>query len=203
MVPIHESDVAENHWSQAEWHHYELWEKIERRLKMRRWVWIGAAALLFFFLSSVPVIMERWPRWCSLAAAGHLSQEIGWVKREANVRQKALRLRIEEQGRPDFVIEEADRCTSASWSVVKTGSLLAIKRMDSFHVLSRAAGEKAGVPGLVQSFCYDHLTGSDAALRGQDVVGFGIASVKDLSVARFDRMSIVLLSGISAEISFE
>ena len=33
MVPIYESDVAEERWSKSEWNHYELWEKVEQRVR--------------------------------------------------------------------------------------------------------------------------------------------------------------------------
>ena len=62
-----------------------------------------------------------------------------------------------------------------------------------------------GVAGLGSSFCYDYLAGSEAVLGGKRLAGFAIAPVKDLALepVRKDRVSVLLLAGPSAEISFE
>jgi hypothetical protein len=61
---------------------------------------------------------------------------------------------------------------------------------------------------LAESFCYDFLAGSDATLRNEPVMGFAVGPVTDLtreSAAdrRLDRVAVVLLTGPSAEVSFE
>ena len=50
MVPIHDTDVAEERWSQAEWENYELWEKVELKLKRKKQLWILATFLVFLAL---------------------------------------------------------------------------------------------------------------------------------------------------------
>jgi hypothetical protein len=80
MVPIHDTDLAQERWSQTEWEHYELWEKLEAKFRRRKAVWIGAAVLLFFVLSSVPILIEHWPKWIALGANRKLSEEINRLK---------------------------------------------------------------------------------------------------------------------------
>src|SRR5262245_34313847 len=98
MVPIHDTDVASERWSKAEWEHYELWEKIEQRYRRRRRLWILGTVAVFVALSSIPVIMDRWPHWASVTASRKLASEINALKRDASIEHQAFRLRFEGKG---------------------------------------------------------------------------------------------------------
>jgi len=202
MAPIHDTDIAEKRWSEAEWKHYELWEKVEHRLKKRKWLWIGLTVVLFLVLSAVPILIDKWPKWMTATATRRLAQEINKVKRDANLHHEAFRLRFFEENL-SFVVEKGPNCTGTQWTQVRTGHLLDAKRASSFTHLSRSAGMDVGIPGLLDSFCYDYLAGSEPILRGESVVGFALAPVKDMTVRRMDRVSLLLLTGPSAEISFD
>lgn len=198
MVPIHDTDIAEERWSQGEWQHYELWEKVEVRLRRRKWIWILSAAMVFVLLSAVPILMERWPKWVGLAAVRRLAQEVNRIKRDAGVEHAAFRIRFDGDGSLRYSVEKAFGCQDPGVSVVRTGSLVAESRLSDYRLMR-------GGSGLVDSFCYDYLAGSEAVLRGESVVGFGVMPAKDLTApeGRVDRASVILLSGPSAEISFE
>lgn len=203
MVPIHDTDVAETRWSQAEWNHYELWEKVEQRLRRRKWLWISATVALFLVLSAVPVVMLHWPKWVALTAASRLGREINHLKTMANVERAAFRLRFVNDGATGFVIEKAESCASTQWTSVRQAALVSRRRAADFSLIPPSQGLELGIPGLVDSFCYDYLSGSEAIVKGETVVGFAVAPVVDLAARRLDRSSIVLLTGPSAEISFD
>jgi hypothetical protein len=200
MAPIYDTDVAEERYRKSRWNHYELWEKVEVRLRRRRRLWIGATIGLFLALSAVPIVADRWPKWVGLVAARRLGQEINLLKREASLAHVALRIRFEGAGSTRFVIEKAPSCSSSSAEFLRSGSL----ELSAGHVLlDRAQGGSLGVEGLVEAFCYDFLAGSDAVLRGEEVIGFGIVPASDLTAGRSDRLSVLTLTGPSAEVAFE
>lgn len=202
MPPIHETDVAEERWSQAEWEHYELWEKIETRMRRRKWMWIGATTALFFVLSAVPIVRDRYPKWISSVATRKLSQEINRIKREASLEHAAFRIRF-EHGTLSYVVEKSESCAQPHGQAVRSGGLVGVSKLADYALLSPSQGSTLGIPGLVDSFCYDYLSGSDAVVRGERVVGFGVIPVKDLAEQRLERSSILLLTGPSAEVSFD
>lgn len=207
MAPIHDTDLAEQRWSKAEWEHFELWEKIEIRLKRRKWYWILGAAVVFLIFSSVPIIIDRTPKWRTLAMSRELAQEIGFIKRESSIQHEAYRLRFKADNLLTYIVEKAASCADKNWIPVREGSVVkastAIDQARDYSMVTPDAGTALGVPGLVSEFCYDHMTGSTSAVSGQDLVGFAFAYVKDLTDHRTDRLSIVLLKGRSAEISFD
>lgn len=205
MVPIHDTDIAEERWSQAEWQHYELWEKVEAKIKRRKWLWITGAGFVFLALSSVPIITDRLPWWNSLSASRKLANEIGALKRDATLHRAAYRIRFDADGSLRYAIEKGASCGDSGATVVRKGALLKKSRLDEYALISPKASETLGISGLGTSFCYDYLAGSEAVLTGQKLSGFAIAPVKDLASepARKDRVSVLLLAGPSAEISFE
>jgi hypothetical protein len=203
MAPIHDTDLAEERWSQGEWEHYELWEKIEIRLRRKKLLWIGLTLLVFLAISSIPIILDRAPKWAALALTRRLSEEIISLKRESAVIKQALRIRFRPASL-DFVIEKSSRCADSHWARLREGTLaLRSGQSDSYSVMTSQQGSEFDVPGLVQNFCYDPLSGSDTAQKTGEVAGFGVIPVKDLAEKRSDRMSLLILSGASAEISFE
>ena len=201
MVPIHDTDLAEERWSKAEWSNYELWEKIEVRLRRMRRLWIAATIVVFLMLSSVPIVMDRAPKWRALRFSRKLAQEINWLKREAGTEQRPYRIQFKKDGSLDYAIEKLQKCGDPSGVSVKNSSLNA--GAGGFVLLSAVRGSELGIPGLVDSFCYDPLQGSDATTKGEGLVGFGILPVNDLTAQRTDRLSVLLLRGQSAEISFD
>jgi hypothetical protein len=207
MVPIHDSDIAAERWNQTEWQHYELWEKIEIRLKRRRNLWIAGTVLVFLALSSIPILVDRWPKWTSLKAARKLGEEINGLKRLAGIENQAFRIVFSQDRKLSYSILKVPSCTAEETAnaamVVQSGSLLNGSRLDQYVLLSRDEGNELGIPGLLQSLCYDPLAGSTATNRDEAISGFGIIPVKDLTEKRQDRISLLIFKGPSAEVSFE
>jgi hypothetical protein len=203
MAPIHDTDLAAERWSQAEWENYELWEKVEQRLRRRRYLWILGAAILFLALSAVPIVMDRWPKWKTRVIARTLAQEINRVKREASANRTAMRLRFTSDKGFNYVVEKISACNGSQGEVVRSEYLVNDEIKGSYARISTLFGSEMGVPGMSDQFCYDPLQGSNAAIRGDDVVGFGVIPATDLTEKRMDRISVLLISGISAEISFD
>lgn len=215
MVPIHDTDLAEERWSQSEWDNYELWEKIEYRLKRRKKLWVFATFILFIALSAVPIVLDRWPKWKTRAFARKLAQEINHIKNDAITQRAAFRLRFAGEGKLSYAVEKLESCSSQHGEIVRSGTLSSSAALTTDVVpeskesnrgytwLSESAGTELQVPGLVQEFCYDYLLGSSATQQDGVIIGFGIISVKDLTEKRLDRLSLLILSGTSAEISFD
>lgn len=203
MVPIHDTDVAEERWSRAEWQNYELWERIEFRLKRQKRFWVIATVAAFIVFSAVPITTERWPKWATRSIARRLAQEINRVKYEAIADRAAYRVRFIEEGRLSFIVERLANCAAVSGEKMRSSTLVDEFFGEKYAWISSAAGMALEVPGLVNEFCYDSLAGNAAFVQGQSIVGFGIISVKDLAEKRLDRLSVLLLSGPSAEISFD
>jgi hypothetical protein len=210
MVPIHDTDVGSERWAQEEWENYELWEKVEVRLRRQKRLWIFATALVFVVLSGIPIVIDRWPKWSSRVVLRHLVQEMSKMKREAGVLRGALRLRFLDSDQLTYQIEKVSDCqTSRPGEVMNSGRLGSVSGsglgpdQTHFVLVDSKRGDELGVPGLQAEFCYDHLTGFGAASEGKEVVGFGVISSSDLIQKRLDRMSILLLSGPSAEVSID
>jgi hypothetical protein len=207
MAPIYDTDLADSRYSQSEWNHYELWEKVEVRLRRRRRIWIGAAVAVYVALSSIPIFMERAPKWRSLALARRLGQEINSIKRAATVEQRAFRIRFKGEGSLDYRIESSPSCSSTQSTLVREGTLAMSAASSGQVILGPIRGAELGVPGLAESFCYDYLAGSESIVKNEPVMGFAVAPVRDLAGpaddSRLDRVSVVVLSGPSADVSFE
>jgi hypothetical protein len=203
MPPIYETDEARERWAKTEWNHYELWEKVEVRLRRHKRLWILGTIVVFLVLSSIPIVVEQRPKWRALSAARQLGQEINRIKREAGVHHLAYRIRFRPGGGLAYAIEQVGRCSELVGTPVRSGELRAEAGEDSLTLLSPAKAQELNVPGLVEEFCYDPLSGAEFATKGVSAVGFGVIPVKDLAEGKMDRMSILLLNGTSAEISFE
>jgi hypothetical protein len=198
MVPIYDSDLAEDRWSKAEWNHYELWEKVEQRARRKDRLWIAATAVVFLLLSSVPILIDQKPKWETLSALRNLGQQLNWIKRQASIHRDAFRIRFAGDGSSNYRIEELKDCSQNSGPLIREGSL----RSSEYVFLTRARGESLGIPGILQEFCYDGFTGSAVYKQGESVAGFGMLPVIDLH-SRMDRLSLLLVTGPSGEISFE
>ncbi|MBC7691108.1 MAG: hypothetical protein H7222_05015 [Methylotenera sp.] len=208
MVPVHDTDIANERWKKAEWSHYELWERVEHRLRRRKQIWIMLTILLFLMLSAVPIIRERLPQWKSLAATRRLSQELNQLKRDAAVERMAYRLRFirapGEVGSTAYTVEKSPSCQDTSGKVVRSGELMKATDIGAFTVITSSEGRALNLPGLVEQFCYDPLSGMAPVAGASDkLAGVGIIQLKDLTEKRLDRIALLLLSGPSAEISFD
>jgi hypothetical protein len=207
MVPIHDTDLAHERWAQTEWEHYELWEKLEVKLRRRKSVWIGAALLLFFILSSIPILIEHWPKWTALGANRKIAQQINRVKAMAgqpsDQDHRAFRLRFSADHRLSYSIEKLTSCSDASGQLIESGNVIRQSQLENYALLSTEQGKNLGIPGLVESVCFDSLSGSEQSSKDEAISGFGIISVKDLAEKRADRVSILIFKGPSAELSFE
>lgn len=202
MAPIYDSDLAAERWSRDEWRSYELWEQVELRLRNRKRFWVAGAVVLFLLISSIPVVMEQGPRWRSLSATRKLAQELGAIKNEASITGQAFRVRAEADGF-GMRVEKAARCDAAEWSMIRR---FAFSPNQSLRLISMAEAPALNIPGVVDEFCYDPFLGNRWAAppyEGTKAAAFAIAPVKDLTESRTDRLGLLLLSGASAEISFE
>ncbi|MGE0614307.1 MAG: hypothetical protein AB7P04_01590 [Bacteriovoracia bacterium] len=205
MVPVHDTDVAEERWSQASWRTFELWERIEQQLKKTKRNWILAAILVFLILSSIPVVMDRLPKWRTLTAARQLSQELNQLKREAALEHFSYRLRFTQAVGLRFEIEMLKTCADPSGQKIREGSLLPDAQAGDYSILGFDQGEQLGIPGLVKELCYDFQGGAVFTQRptdGKELVAFGLIPVKDLTEIRMDRITLVMVQELSAETSF-
>lgn len=204
MAPIHDTDVAAERWAQEEWENYELWEKVEVRLKRQKRLWILLTVCVFMILSALPIVLDRWPKWSGRVVLRYLIQEMSQLKREAGERRVALRLRFTDSNQLTYQVEKVPDCEfSGTGEVMRTGTLVADLSSGNYRLVGPQLGEQLGIPGLQEEFCYDPLSGFGAARSGKEVVGFAVILAKDLSQRRFDRVSTVLLSGASAEVSID
>ncbi len=204
MSPIHDTDVAKERWTQAEWGQYELWEKVESRMKHRKRLWTIATIGLFFILSSVPIVVDQWPKWMTRSMMRQLAQEINHVKMDASLNRTAFRIRFLEKNKLNFVVEQLDECSAATAKMVRMGSF--VKKMsnpEQYVWISSEEGVHFKIPGLLSQFCYDPLQGNAFQEKSGSLMGFGIIPAKDLTIDRFDRASILLVMGPEAELSFE
>lgn len=208
MAPIHRSDVDSERWSQDEWRNFELWEKLERLNLRRRRFWVLGAFVGFLLLSSVPVAIERGPKWTTLSAARRLAVELNAVKREAAIEHVPYRLRFQPGGSTEYVVERVSHCAVAGNQraaaedgvVIWQGALADVS--GGLALIGPTEGYRFGLQGLLQEFCYDPLNGSAQTPAAGQVAGFAIAPVKDLSSIQLERASVVLLEGTLAEVTF-
>lgn len=92
MAPIHDTDIAENRWSQAEWETYELWEKVEERQRRARAFWILGTIATFIIISAYPVVDQSRPKWLGERAAGKISYEINHLRTNAWIKHQVISL---------------------------------------------------------------------------------------------------------------
>ena len=207
MVPIYDTDVAEERWSKAEWEQYELWEKVELRLKRRKRLWVLGTFLLFLTLFSLPIIAEQRPKRASLYATRRIAQEINRMKVEAGLNRSAYRLQFLTPS--SYEIVRLNSCAERAGQVVRSGSFSECSEIP-LKLLDMNSRETEGLPGLVREFCYDPISGSEPANRGENVVGFAVQPEQAARMTEngapegaLSSTSLLLLSGSSAEISFE
>jgi hypothetical protein len=205
MVPIHESDVAENRWKDDEWRQFELWEKLEQKARRKRSWTIIAAAVVFVSILSVPIFQDRIPKWRALGATRGLAVRANQMKVDAASLKLPLRLRLENSDSgPRFVIEKVASCASdsaAPGEIWGQGVVFRDAHLGSrYAVLSAAQAGELGLERVKEAVCYDPA-GLDLSSDGVKAVG--ILPVKDLAEGRLDRASFLNFSGLFAEIGFD
>ncbi|MFZ9595946.1 MAG: hypothetical protein ACO3A2_07700 [Bdellovibrionia bacterium] len=204
MAPIHDTDVGEERWLRSEWENYELWEKLELRLKRQKRLWIFCTFITFMVLSAVPILMDRWPKWKTRSVVRNLAQHINQLKKHAAIQRAPLRFTLTQPAEGKFLIEKVTHCSQSLGSeVIQSGSLWNESSSAQVTFLTPEQGEALGVPGLTRSFCYEPLLGASVSGPSDFIQGFAVMPVTDLTERRMDRLSVLLLSGILAEATFE
>ncbi len=203
MVPVHESDVAENRWKDSEWSAYELWEKVEVKLRNRRkWI-IALTVLIFLILSSIPLIQDRKEKWEGLSVMRKLAIGINETKVAASRLDHPLRMVLAQNEEGVFFrVFKVSDCQSVG-EEIRQRRILDREESKEFKILDPQLGERLGIPGIVQQFCYHPIDGNFMLPASLPTQAFGIVPVKDLTDIRTDRISFVYLAGNSAEISFD
>lgn len=208
MAPVHDTDLSEKRWEHEEWRRFELWERIERRFRRNRNLVLVGAVLAFLGLSSIPIWMERGPRYRAVEGARELAELLNRLKLEVARTREPIRLVLSGEPGLGWRMERAPGgCIAAATSgaeVLRQGGLL-VKRgvAGEFKFVSESEGLALGVPGLGLEFCYDPISGSQSAADGKKLAGFAIAPVGDLTAGRVDRLGTVVVRGSVAESRFE
>lgn len=199
MAPIYETDLIGERTSPEEWRNFELWEVIEQRQKRNRRLWFIATAIVSLVLLSVPTVMENRSRWSALKISRLLAEKINSMKRLAAVNRTPYRISFEASKSSHYKIEKLVRCADSQGLLVEGPAPL---QEEEYALLSPEKGKELGVPGLLTSFCYDPVIGSPE-IKEDAVSGFAIGAANDLEQQKYDAVSIVLLKGPLAEISFK
>lgn len=206
MAPIYDSDVAEERTQQEEWKNYELWEKTEIRLKRNKRIWIISTIFVFLILSSVPVVIDRLPYWAARKAAVEVSKKLTELKRESLQYRKAVRVKflsdpglaIEYQ-----VVENCQTQTPNQNGTQNTRWQPDLRSRDELKFAQTLEPTNTARLLLTKEICFDPVKGLVPLTPGEVKQAIAISSVNDLTkVLRFDRVSVVVLNGESAEISF-
>lgn len=198
-----------------DWGDYELWEKIEIRMRKRkRWI-VAAAVLLFLILSAVPVVMDRQPRWQAYRVARGLTQILSGVKTRAAADAVAYRVTVA----PDLslVVEKATaesvRCTQTGaglWSAVdmsadgQMAQWLAQAQGFGIALLPMDIAQAQGLDRATNQFCYEPIAVDAApATGGARADGIGLLPRADLETERFDRLVVLGWHDASAQFSLD
>jgi hypothetical protein len=204
MAPIYDTDQAEDRWLKAKWDQYELWNKVELRLRRQKRLWITSTFVVFILISAIPVFMSKWPKWVGVYGTREIALLINQMKKDAGTKHAAFELTFDPNQTLKFQIHKKNSCNEVgAGQLVQSGYVLDELLVGSYVLLGAEAAEKLGFPGLKTKFCYDPMLGSSATPKSEDAVGFGIIPAKDLTVGRSDRLSILLISGPNAELTFE
>lgn len=202
MVPIHDTDLADERWKQGEWKHYEFWEEVETRFKRKKKLWIVIVLVLFFILSAYPVVQERIPKWRALRAARELARTMSLLRRQAIVEKAIFRLRFPDPTQPRYIIEKLRSCQDVSGPVVQKGLLIDEIFLSQLAIMNHEMGQQFGFNKLIEQYCFDPLRGNSTFPLELEEAGFAFIPVKDLAKGRSDRIAVLLLQGYRSEITF-
>jgi len=202
MAPIHETDIEKNRWDRESWRNFELWEKVESRIRRKNRNWIVIAALQFLLFSSVPVFRDSMPRWAGIVMVRNLAEKINIMKSEAVKRKMAIRLRFESVEDGTFVLEMVESCASLSGTIFQREALRAESWLGKVRRVSSFEARESGIPGVVDEICYDPLVGAGFNNDTVKKSAFGFTPIGDLEASRLDRVELLLMSGETLKISF-
>ncbi|MBC7387115.1 MAG: hypothetical protein H7301_13260 [Cryobacterium sp.] len=205
MVPIHESDVAENRWNESEWRQFELWERIELRLKRKKNWTIFGVVVVFIAILSLPIFQDRMPKWRALKAMRILAVKANQMKVDAASLGVPLRLRIENSNEgPNFVVEKVMNCTTEGTASAKEWGrgpvFIHPSSAINYVALTEESAKELGLTRVSQSLCYDP---SSPLVGNEETRALGVLTVNDLAEKRLDRISFLNFSGLFAEIDFD
>ena len=204
MVFLKDIDFTEDRWAVGDLSTNELWEKIELRLKRKRKRWIIFTVILFMILSAVPIVLDQTEKWKTRHYIRKFSEEINSVKKQAILAQKSYRISLLQDGSLGYKVEELSQCDGPVLSMIRQDHLIQNpEQLEKYLWIFPAQGERLHLHQIQTEFCYDAFRGSFLSLNGTELNGFGVIPVKDLSEDRVDRASFLILSGLSAEISFD
>ncbi len=185
------------------WQEHEFWEDVESARRRRQRWWIAGTCVIFIILSALPVWWDRSPKWGALRLARDLSDRLNQVKRLAAVNGRAHRVRIE--GGLRLALETSSTCVSKDW--VRTESMVLGRPGDEarWELLTASEAERRAVPGVLDQFCYDPITGYAPVVEAgaEHTTGWAVAPVVDRSNGRLDRMAVVFIQGAGADLQFE
>ncbi len=213
MAPVHDTDLENERWSQDEWRYFELWEKVEKRLRKKQRKIILLTMVVALIFSSVPVWIDRSIKWKGLSAIREVASLINHYKKESALQKRSFQLEFLSDPKPHVNVVALTQC--------QNGRILDFQKMyplenfnkpsdgGSFRFLASEVAEQLGLPGATTSICLDHLTGVQVtSAEGQKpakitpLSAIILAPVKDLATSRLDRVSILMMKGKNGDISF-
>jgi len=196
-MPIYESDNQQTRWQENESRFYEIWDQEEEKTKKRKKTTVFIFLIIALIISSVSVSIDRWYKWQSLNVIRKLANELNTLKTKAALTHKAYRLEIDDAKNLSYKIFEANHCDSDNFSVLEE------KKFENkdYIFISPQDADKAKLKGIVQSYCFDPSVGVNFNHQSNYAVGFGVINVKDMTEGRFDRLSILIIEGNSAEMT--
>lgn len=203
MVPIHDTDIAEERWTQAEWEHYELWEKIENRLVFKKRLWIIATSIVFLLISSIPILKNRTPKWRGESLVRRIAQEIGTLQKRALSEKAAFTLRFAGTTPFEFDVFKSADCSSKNLTKEYTGTVLKSQSPSDLILLTSEQAKQLEIPNVITEICFSHLTGNEWDRQGSKTVGFAVMPKDDILEKKIDRVSVLVLSGPNAEAHFD
>jgi hypothetical protein len=205
MVPIYETDLTRERNRPSDWDHYELWEAVELRERKRRLMWILGTLLVSLSLTAIPVISESRSHWVANKLARELAQQVNVVKHRAILSRSPQRIVFDPSGKLRFRMESVTQCESSPATTAQDEYPLQLKSADnpeSFRLVLPDQAQSFGLARVIQEFCFDPIHPDSRLSDEQKPLGFALGSVKDLSENHIDSLSVVLIRGPSAEISF-
>ena len=204
MVPIHESDVAENRWKESEWNAYELWEAVEIRERRRKFWIVGLSCILALVILALPIYQEKMPKWSGLRVARILADHLLDIRRDSSNNQRRFLVKILQdpagriQGNVYNSATEAECTESAQIAAQPIFSFpLVADEQNEIALITRSMSQQIGLEGVGESICFDPFRDTEGVR-----MTFAFIPVKDLTEVREDRISTVTVLD-AASFSFD
>lgn len=204
MVPIHESDVAENRWKDSEWNSYELWEAVELRERRRKLWMIGLSCFLGLFILALPIYKEKSPKWDGLQIARRLADRLLDVRRDASHAQKRFLVKVSQDNAGRIIgqvysDEAGDVCAGSQVRELQPVFTFPVVEdaQDTIQLITPDLAVGMGLSGVDNSICFDPLLESSGDLKT-----FAFIPVKDLTVGARHRISTLAVLD-AASFSFD